>query len=265
MSKKVFKIAGVGEALWDVNGSEYTFGGAPANVACHCSAMGAEAYVVSCIGDDDLGKQANAFLTDHNVNTSCLHVDPAFETGVVLVDLDEKGKPEYDIKEGVAWDNIPFTPSMQALAPMLDAVCFGSLSQRNSISRESIIQFLEATTDNCLKVFDINIRLNFYTDEILLSSLRYANALKVNDEELPLLAKLTGVSGTDEECLTGILKKFDLKLAILTCGPEGALMITPEHKSTAWSPDPAPIINTVGAGDSFTATALLGYLSDAPL
>ena len=234
----------------------------PANVACHCKSLGAQTFVVSCVGDDDLGQQARNFLDSKGVDTSCLASDPAHETGVVLIELDAAGKPSYTIKEGVAWDNIPFTEAMINLAPQLDAVCFGSLSQRSAVSGNSISQFLEAMPADSLKVFDINIRLDYYTDQVLLSSLEHANALKVNDEELPLLAKLADLRGSDDELLAGLMDAFNLKLVILTYGPKGALMVTRDSRNFAESPDPGEIISTVGAGDSFTATTIIGYLNN---
>jgi len=223
-----FKVCGVGEVLWDAFPDGEKFGGAPANFTCHSHSLGAEAYVVSCIGRDPRGVKAREFLDNHGVNTSCLAGSDTHETGVVIVALDGAGKPEYEIKEGVAWDNIPLTEEMKALAPQLDAVCFGSLSQRNDVSRDTIREFLAATGPDCLRVFDINIRQSFYNDEIIRSSLELANVLKLNDEELPIVAELIGAGGPDEEIVGAIIGQFDLKLVALTLGPAGALMITPE-------------------------------------
>lgn len=259
MTKK-FKIAGLGEVLWDVHGEEKTFGGAPANFACHCHTLGAQAFVISCIGNDDLGNKGKAFLDNHGVNISGLAVSDEFKTGIVLVTLDDKGKPEYDIKEGVAWDNIPFTAKMAEIAPKLDAVCFGSLVQRNPISRETVEKFLDATKPDCLRIFDINLRQHYYSDEIIKSSLKHANILKLNDEELPLLANLLDISGSMKEQLKAIAEKCELKLAILTVGPEGAWMVRGNEIEFAQCYDLGPIASTVGAGDSFTATAVMGYL-----
>ncbi|MDP6044353.1 MAG: carbohydrate kinase [Phycisphaerae bacterium] len=262
--KAAYKICGVGEVLWDAFPEGEKFGGAPANFTCHCHSLGAETYVVSCIGKDQRGEMAREFLDNHGVNTSCLADSETCETGVVIVTLDDQGKPDYEIKEGVAWDNIPLTDEMIALAPQLDAVCFGSLSQRNDISRDTITKFLAATRPDCLRVFDINIRQHFYNDEIIRSSLQTANVLKLNDEELPIVAQLIGAEGTDEEIVAAIIKEFDLKLVALTCGEKGALMVTPGESSFA-APEPTDVINTVGAGDSFTGAMIMGFLNDKPL
>ncbi len=259
-----FKIGGLGEVLFDAFPEGEKFGGAPANFACHCRSLGAEAFVISCIGDDERGIKARAFLDEHGVNTSALATSKEHETGVVLVTLDAKGKPDYEIKEGVAWDDIPWIDEMAAMASALDALCFGSLCQRNEASRATVDKCLAATSTDCLRVFDVNLRQSFYSDEILVRSLEAANALKLNDEELPIVANLLGVSGSQEDQLRAILEKCDLKLAILTLGPEGALMITPDDSSFA-VPRDEPVVNTVGAGDSFTAAAIMGFLKGRPL
>ena len=261
---KTFKIAGLGEVLWDAFPEGEKFGGAPANFACHCHSLGAEAYVLSAIGEDERGRLALSFLEEHGTDVSCLAVTPSHETGVVLVTLDESGKPEYQIKERVAWDNIPLTPAMQAIAPQLDAVSFGSLGQRADASRSTIMAVLGLTRTDCLRVFDINLRQAFYTDEILRASLEAANVLKLNDEELPVVARLIHADGPQEEQLKAILRHFDLKLAVLTCGAEGALMVTPTESCHA-AAGHGPVASTVGAGDAFTAATVTGILFGRPL
>jgi len=263
-SKADFKVCGVGEVLWDAFPEGEKFGGAPANFTCHSHSLGADAYVVSCIGRDQRGAKAREFLDNHGVNTSCLADSESHETGVVIVTLDDAGKPEYEIKEGVAWDNIPLTDTMIDLALQLDAVCFGSLCQRNEVSRNTIEKFLIATRSNCLRVFDINIRQHFYNDKIIHDSLELANVLKLNDEELPIVAELIAAEGSDEEIVRAIIEDFDLRLVALTCGSKGALMATSEESSFA-APSVTDVINTVGAGDAFTAAIIMGFLNDKPL
>jgi len=193
------------------------------------------------------------------VDTSGLVTCGEYETGVVLVTLDDAGKPEYEIKEGVAWDNIPWTEEMAAIMPELDAVCFGSLCQRNVVSRETIRRCLASTKQECLCVFDVNLRQTFYDREVILGSLEVANAVKLNDEELPVVASMLGVSGSDREQLEVILARYGLKLAILTRGAEGALMVTPTGSDLA-APEPTDAVSTVGAGDAFTAATVMGFL-----
>jgi fructokinase len=264
LTSKNFKTAGLGEVLWDLFPEGEKFGGAPANYSCHCHSLGAETYVVSCIGADERGIKARQFLDTHGVDTACLAQSADHETGIVNVTLDEKGKPDYEIKEGVAWDNISMTAKMEFLAPQLDAVCFGSLCQRSRTSRAAIEKFLAGTKPEALRVFDINIRQTFFNDEVLSASLESANLLKLNDKELPVVAKLIGAGGSDEELLKTIIEKFDLKLAVLTCGPKGALMLTREDSSFVASPE-TNAVDTVGAGDAFAAAAVMGFLKGRPL
>ncbi|OVE73984.1 hypothetical protein BVX94_02060 [bacterium B17] len=259
-----FKVAGLGEVLFDAFPEGEKFGGAPANFTCHCHSLGAQTYVISCIGNDERGRKAREFLDNHGVDTSCLVTSDAHETGVVLVELDEAGKPDYEIKEGVAWDNIPWTDEMAELAPQLDALCFGVLAKRKEVSRSTIEKFVKATKPDCLRIFDINIRQNFYNDEMIRTSLESANVLKLNDEELPIVAKLIGAEGSDEEIVKAVIKEFDLKLVVLTYGPKGALMMTPDASSFVVPPDD-PVVNTVGAGDSFTAATIMGFLKGRSL
>lgn len=259
------RVAGIGEILWDIFGEEKAIGGAPTNFACHCANLGAEAAIISCLGKDSLGKEAIDFVTHHGINTGALAVSEAHKTGVVNVTLDNKGIPSYEIKEGVAWDHIPMTSETRKMATQLDAVCFGSLSQRSSTSRKSIQAFLKDTPPECLKMFDMNIRQNYYSEELILESLQLASALKLNNEELPLLAGFLNISGTPKEQLKTIQHKFDLKLAILTCGADGALMLSENEESFEIPPVPDEIKSTVGAGDSFTATAVMGFLQNKSL
>jgi fructokinase len=259
-----FKIAGFGEVLWDVFPERETFGGAPANFTCHCRSLGADAYVISCVGRDRRGVDAGEFLDKRGVDTSGLATSNDHETGVVLVTLNADGKPDYEIKENVAWDYIPWTAETASIAAQLDALCFGSLCQRNRVSRESVKKCLAATKSDCLRVFDINIRQHFYSPGIIDSSLRAANVLKLNDEELPVVASMLRASGGREDQMRAIIERYDLKLAILTCGADGALMMTSRESNFA-VPRQEPVVSTVGAGDSFTAATIMGFLRGRPL
>ena len=177
-----------------------------------------------------------------------------FPTGTVQVELDAEGVPTYDIKEGVAWDNIPFTDDIKEVAANAGAVCWGSLAQRNEVSRKSIYQFLDYTPEDCLKVFDINLRQNFYTKEVICESLKRCNVLKINDEELITIGRLFGYPGLDIEnkCWL-ILGKYNLDMLVLTCGVNGSYVFAPSFKSFQETPK-VEVADTVGAGDSFTGT-----------
>ena len=188
-----------------------------------------------------------------------------YQTGTVLVELDDEGIPTYDIKEGVAWDNIPFTTEIEEAAKNCRAVCFGSLAQRSSVSRQTIQTFLEATPKDCLKIFDINLRQNFYTKEIITSSLQHANILKINDEELVTIGRLFGYPGLDIEnkCWL-ILGKYNLDMLVLTCGVNGSYVFAPNLKSFQETPK-VEVADTVGAGDSFTGAFSSAILAGMPI
>jgi fructokinase len=259
-----FKIAGLGEVLWDAFPDGEKFGGAPANFTCHCGMLGATAYVVSAIGNDMRGELAAEFLNQQGVNTSGLAVLDDHETGVVIVTLDANGQPSYEIKEGVAWDHIPWSDTLEGIAQSLDAVCFGSLCQRDPNSRETITRFLSATPRGCLRVFDINLRQSFYNDDVIRESLERADVLKLNDDELPVVASLYEIEGSDEETLKALLKLCGLKLAALTRGERGSLMVMPDAVSDLPGIE-VDIVDTVGAGDAFTAAMITGHLNGASL
>ena len=185
-----------------------------------------------------------------------------YPTGTVQVELDDEGIPCYDIKEGVAWDNIPFTPALEELAKQTRAVCFGSLAQRSVVSRETINKFLDAMPDDNgqLRIFDINLRQNFYTKEILCNSMERCNILKINDEELVTVSRMFGYPGIDlqNKCWI-LLAKYNLKMLILTCGVNGSYVFTPGEISFVETPK-VEVADTVGAGDSFTATFVAAIL-----
>ena len=185
-------IVGLGEALWDCLPEGRKLGGAPANFAYHTGQFGHDSLAISAVGNDALGKETLDEFDKKSVKYLMPEVD--YQTGTVQVELDSEGIPTYDIKEGVAWDNIPFTPEIEEAAKNCRAVCFGSLAQRSSVSRQTIQKFLETTPKDCLKIFDINLRQNFYTKEVITTSLQHANILKINDEELVLMVSTVRMS-----------------------------------------------------------------------
>lgn len=246
-------VVGFGEALWDVLPEGKKLGGAPANFAYHVGLfLGQEnTLAVSALGEDALAAETEAALDEHGL--SYLMPRVPFPTGTVQVQLDAEGIPTYDIKVGVAWDNIPFTPEMEEVARSCKAVCFGTLAQRNEVSRQTIYRFLEATPADCMKIYDINLRQHFYTKEIVQASLMHCNILKINDEELETLAKMFGYSSldTEDQCWL-ILGKYGLKRVILTCGVNGSYVYSEGRSSYVETPH-VEVADTVGAGDSFTA------------
>lgn len=245
-------IAGLGEVLWDCLPEGKKLGGAPANFAYHASMFGYQAYAVSALGNDALGDRTVEELDKKHLRHIMPRID--FPTGTVQVELDEEGVPTYDIKRDVAWDNIPFTAEMEDLAKRCSCVCFGSLAQRNSVSHDTIHRFLHSTPKDCLKIFDINLRQNFYTKEIIQESLNACDILKINDEELVTIGRLFGYPGLDMEnkCYL-ILGKYNLRMLVLTCGTNGSYVFTPGTMSFQPTPK-VEVADTVGAGDSFTGT-----------
>ena len=248
-------VVGIGEALWDVLPEGKKIGGAPANFAYHVSQFGLESRVVSAVGEDKLGMEILENFREKKLN--CMIETVPYPTGTVQVSLDAEGVPCYDIKEGVAWDNIPYTPALEGLAKQTKAICFGSLAQRSVVSRETINRFLDAMPDeDTLKIFDINLRQGFYTKEILCNSFRKCNILKINDEELVTVSRMFGYPGIDlqDKCWI-LLAKYNLKMLILTCGVNGSYVFTPGEVSFVETPK-VEVADTVGAGDSFCAGIL---------
>ncbi|MFI3265114.1 MAG: carbohydrate kinase [Rikenellaceae bacterium] len=253
-------IVGLGELLWDVLPDGKKIGGAPGNFAYHSSQFGFNSAVVSAIGNDKLGDEILNNLSEKGLGGSIERVD--YPTGVVQVTLDDHGVPIYDIKENVAWDNIPYTPELEAIAKQTVAVAFGSLAQRNVVSRNTINHFLDDMEDseNCYKIFDINLRQGFYTRETICNSMDRCNILKINDEELVAISRMFGYPGIDlqDKCWI-LLSKYKLKLLILTCGVNGSYVFTPGNVSFVETPK-VEVADTVGAGDSFTATFISSLL-----
>ena len=253
-------VVGMGEALWDILPEGKKIGGAPANFAYHVSQFGLDSCVVSAVGNDPLGKEIIDNLTSKGVNHHINEVP--YPTGTVQVEIDQAGIPQYDIKENVAWDNIRYTASLRELAQNTRAFCFGSLAQRNVVSRETIQSYLDAMpqTDDTLVVFDVNLRQGFYSKEILCSSMQRCNILKINDEELVTVSRMFGYPGIDlqDKCWI-LLGKYNLKMLILTCGINGSYVFTPGRVS--YQPTPkVEVADTVGAGDSFTAAFIASIL-----
>ena len=253
-------IVGMGEVLWDMLPEGKQLGGAPANFAYHASQFGFDSRVISAVGDDRLGDEILESFDDKQLKYFIQRVP--YPTGTVQVQLDENGIPGYEIKEKVAWDNIPYTARLEALAGQTRAVCFGSLAQRNVVSRDTINRFLDAMpqTADSLVVFDVNLRQGFYTKEILCNSMKRCNILKINDEELVTVSRMFGYPGIDlqDKCWI-LLGKYNLRMLILTCGINGSYVFTPGNVSFQPTPK-VEVADTVGAGDSFTAAFIASLL-----
>ncbi len=254
------KIIGLGEVLYDVLPEGAKLGGAPANFAYHASQFGFDAMAVSAVGNDALGDLALKTFDENGLKYIIPRVP--YPTGTVNISLDAGGVPTYTFTPDVAWDHIPFTPEMEAVAKEARAVCFGSLAQRSEASRKTIHLFLSATPADCLKIFDINLRGNFYDKEIIRENMQQANILKINDEELVTIGRLFGYPGLDmEEKCRLLLRRYHFKMVVLTCGTNGSYVFVPDGE-TSFMPTPkVEVADTVGAGDSFTAAFTASLLA----
>ena len=256
-------VVGLGEVLWDMLPEGRKIGGAPVNFAYHAGQFGIDTMAVSAIGNDKLGEDTIAEMNGKHLN----HIFPSvpYPTGSVQVKLDEKGVPAYDIKENVAWDNIPFTNEIESVARNCQAVCFGSLAQRNAVSRNTIRKFIESTPGGCIRIFDINLRQNFYTSNVIHDSLELCNILKINDEEIMLVSRMFNYDSSNIEnvCRT-IMEDFSLEMVILTCGTKGSYIFT--KGGVSFMPTPkVNVADTVGAGDSFTGSFCAAILRGLPV
>ena len=252
--KKV--IVGIGEILWDMLPSGKALGGAPANFAYHAMRLGEEGWAVSAIGDDDRGHEILGIVDSKGLH--CIISVTDKPTGTVKVELDSRGVPSYNIMEDVAWDNIPFTPEMEGLAKRADAVCFGSLVQRMN-SRDSVLAFVRTMRPEALKVFDINLRQQYYSREILEESLMLADILKINDEEIRIVSDMFGLGDDDVVACRSLIAAYGLRLVILTKGADGSEVVT-SNEVISQSVGPVDVVDTVGAGDAFTAAFVVAYL-----
>ena len=257
-------IVGLGEALWDVLPEGKKLGGAPANFAYHAGQFGLDTIAISALGEDDLAEETIEALKEHNLNYLMPRVP--YPTGTVQVTLAEGGIPTYEIKEGVAWDNIPYTDEMVEIAKNARAVCFGSLAQRNGVSRENIRKFLAETPADCLKICDINLRQQFYSKEILEDSFKLCNILKINDEELVVVNRMFGYDGLDmRQTCEKMVQDYGLKMLVLTCGTNGSYVFTDDGLTSFQDTPKVEVADTVGAGDSFTGSFCACILNGKPV
>ena len=257
-------IVGLGEALWDVLPEGKKLGGAPANFAYHAGQFGLDTIAISALGEDALAEETIEALKEHGLNYLMPRVP--YPTGTVQVTLAEGGIPTYEIKEGVAWDNIPYTDEMAEIAKNARAVCFGSLAQRNKVSRENIRKFLADTPADCLKICDINLRQQFYSKEVLEDSFQLCNILKINDEELVVVNRMFGYDGLDmRQTCEKMVQDSGLKMLVLTCGTNGSYVFTDDGLTSFQDTPKVEVADTVGAGDSFTGSFCACILNGKPV
>lgn len=253
-------IIGIGEILWDMLPQGQQLGGAPANFAYHVSKLGMQGVVVSAIGNDALGDEIMSFLEDKNLDLHLMRVENP--TGVVNIELNNVGIPMYNIVENVAWDSIPFTSELEVLAQNTKAVCFGSLAQRKEVSRNTIRRFIESLPQQCLKVFDVNLRQQYYSREIIEWSMTHCDVLKLNDEEIVELKRIWAMEEiTDALFCAELQHRYDIKIIILTCGAEGSYVYSKDGAVSFQETPTVDVVDTVGAGDSFTAAFVVSLLN----
>ena len=271
ISEKIFSspaplVVGLGEVLWDVFPEGKKLGGAPANFAYHAAAQGCNACVVSAVGDDELGREIESALAEKNLAASLPRV--ARPTGTVRIALDSAGVATYVFAENCAWDNLPFTAEFEAVARRTAAVCFGSLAQRSPRSRETISRFLDCVPADAIRVFDANLRQNFYADEILRESLRRCTILKINEDEAPIIAAAIGGNARADDSIFPEIFRFSpmTKIVVLTLGNAGSLVASRNGERSFCPADSSiAVADTVGAGDSFTASFVSALLLGKPL
>ena len=257
-------VVGFGEILWDLLPNGKQLGGAPANFVYHAMALGGDSHIVSAVGNDILGREILYQLDIMGLNKNYIVIDDSHPTGTVLVHLDSGGSPSYIIHEKVAWDFIPFLKNFKELASRTQAVCFGTLIQRSLFSRSSLNDFLECVPTNCFRIFDVNLRQNYFGGDLVLDSIRKANIIKLNLEELSVIADICSLRGVETEIMDQIISEFNLELGILTKADQGSWLITEKERSFLKTPA-VDVVDTVGAGDSFAAAVAIGLLEELPL
>lgn len=257
-------IIGLGEALWDMLPEGKKLGGAPANFAYHAGQFGLDTMAISALGEDKLADETIEALEKNGLKYLMPRVP--YATGTVQVTLTGEGIPTYEIKENVAWDNIPFNDEIKAAAKNCRAVCFGSLAQRNIVSRQTIQQFLDATPEDCIKICDINLRQQFFSKEILEESFKRCNILKINDEELVVVTRMFGYQELDDaKICEKMVKEYHLQMLVLTCGTNGSHVFTADGKHSFQPTPKVEVADTVGAGDSFTGSFCAAILNGKPV
>lgn len=266
MSKnKTHRVAGLGEVLWDVFPDKKKLGGAPANFAAHAQQLGAQSYLLSAVGKDVLGQKAIDQLKHLGIDTSGVQLNSYYSTGRVIISLDSMGNPDYKIEDNSAWDHIQFDTIQSKIAQDLDAICFGTLAQRNPVSQNAILKILKSAPPTCLRVFDVNFRQDHYHPKMVEQSLDLANAVKMNEGEFLEIATMFSFSKNHKKGLGYMIREFDLKFGIITLGENGAVMANQDHFCSYSPKSKIEIKSTVGAGDAFTAATVMGWLDQKPL
>ena len=255
-------IVGLGEVLWDVFEDGPRFGGAPANFCC-CAAQLVDGLgrvcMASAVGSDELGTRAIDELQRHGVDVSAVEkVDKV--TGRVDVQVDKQGHASYRFADNVAWDNLVWNPSLSELASNAHVICFGTLCQRLDPSRDTLLRFLESCDSGCLRLLDINLRPPFWNPQVIQASLDRCDALKLNEDELPVVSQILGMQGSPLDCMRSILSLYGLRFVALTRGADGAMVLDQSGLVIDEPGQTVEVVDTVGAGDAFTACLVAGLV-----
>ena len=266
------KIVSIGEVLWDMLPTGRKVGGAPANFAFHAMQLGADVRILSRIGNDELGQEVIEFYHSLGLSTELIETDVTAPTGTVGVELSAEGQPKYTIHENVAWDNIEATESAVRFTQNADAVYFGSLAARTEPALQTIQTLVSQTKPSALRVLDLNLRDPFVDRNVIESLLQFSNVLKLNDEELTRIAAMFDVSGEASSRSTALhsrlsswfIDNYGLKMLILTCGSQGSRIFA-DGKEHCCESRKINVVDTVGAGDAFTAMVVVGLLSGLPI
>lgn len=269
-----FRIAAIGEILWDLLPEGPQLGGAPANFAVTLQALSASSassadavFLVGRVGNDALGRRALDSIAARSVNTEHISVDPEHPTGTVTVHLDAEAVATYHIEENAAWDHIPQTPQLLALAPLLDAVCFGTLAQRSPVTRTTLRRLVESVSRACIRIFDVNLRSPYWCAETIAWGCRHATILKMNHDEVEHVAHALGIRGRQDspvQVAREILDRCPARLVAITRGPQGSLLVTRQQENDHPGVE-AAVVDTIGAGDAFTAALAYSALRNLPL
>ena len=256
---KKLKVIAIGEIVWDMLPSGKQLGGAPINFAFFSKELGAEAYAITAVGNDALGDETLAVASATGVNLEYLQRN-SLPTSRVLISLDDEGIPQYEIVRDVAWDALECPETILDLLKDASVICWGSLAQRSPKSRKSVLDMLAAAPDECVKVFDINIRQHYYSREVIETSLGYADILKLNEDELPLVASLLGLSGQERDIVRQLIEKYALKYLVYTHGADFSEVYSATREYSHVPTPKVRVVDTVGAGDSFTAVFVTSIL-----
>jgi fructokinase len=265
MAQAKYRVVGLGELLWDLLPTGRKLGGAPANFAYITNLLGDEGIPASRVGDDDLGAEVIRHLKERGLLTDFIQTDPTHPTSTVKVEIDVAGQPRFEICESIAWDFLQWTSQWQDLAARVDAVCFGSLAQRSPESHATILNFVRATRPNAVRIFDVNLRQEFFTADVLAQSMKLATIVKLNHEELPRIMNLLALEHRDQESSARqLIDAFGPKLVCVTRGNGGGLLVTADT-ANIHTGFPIKVADTIGAGDAFTAALVHEYLRGASL